>query len=192
MYLKGGAKYCNRLKTWFDPRHRKKLRMTSSIPTTNSSMAVLCRFDSQALTRHFGRHPIYPWRGGAVPRDIIVDRLLYAGYDVDDWHIDIATWRICAATVRSSNDFSMARTCGRTTAPTSQRRQIADPAGACDVVPTGPLDMWKRLRSRQTITDRIVLPRPWRHEVRHHRAPRRDGIRSKLRLPPTGRMHFQS
>jgi acetylornithine deacetylase len=105
--------------------------------------AVDAGFDAQlATTRDFVAIP--STRGAEGPcQDMIGDLLRQRGYEVDDWHIDVADLKDLRGFGPIEHDFSKARTVVGTYRPTNDVGKSLILQGHCDVVPTGPLDMWE-------------------------------------------------
>ena len=83
-------------------------------------------------------------RGAEGPcQDMIGDLLRQRGYEVDDWHIDRRRSQGSARLRPGRNDFSSARTVVGTYRPSNDAGKSLILQGHCDVVPAGPLDMWK-------------------------------------------------
>src|SRR3977135_299533 len=78
-------------------------------------------------------------RGAEAPcQDMIGDLLRRRGYEVDDWHIDVADIEHLRGFGPIEPDFSKARSVVGTYRPTTQTGQSLILQGHCDVVPTGP------------------------------------------------------
>src|SRR3981081_1853895 len=105
--------------------------------------AVDAGFDAQlATTLDFVAIP--PPRGGEWPfQDMVCDLLRARGYEVDDWHIDVEDLRDLRGFGPIEHDFSRARTVVGTYRPSSTAGKSLILQGHCDVVPTGPLEMWE-------------------------------------------------
>jgi acetylornithine deacetylase len=105
--------------------------------------AVDAGFDAQlATTRDFVAIP--STRGAEGPcQDMIGDLLRERGYEVDDWHIDVEDLKDLRGFGPIEHDFSKARTVVGTYRPAANAGKSLILQGHCDVVPTGPLDMWE-------------------------------------------------
>ena len=105
--------------------------------------AVDENFDAQlATTAAFVAIPSV--RGAEGPcQDMIGDLLRKREYEVDDWHINIDDLRDLRGFGPIEHDFSKARTVVGTYRPNSNLGKSLILQGHCDVVPTGPLDMWQ-------------------------------------------------
>jgi acetylornithine deacetylase len=105
--------------------------------------AVDANFDRQlATTRDFVAIPSI--RGAEAPcQDMIGDLLRERGYEVDDWHIDVDELRDLPGFGPIEHDFTKARTVVGTYRPANNAGKSLILQGHCDVVPTGPLDMWE-------------------------------------------------
>ena len=105
--------------------------------------AVDENFDAQlATTAAFVAIPSI--RGAEGPcQDMIGDLLRERDYEVDDWHINIDDLRDLRGFGPIEHDFSKARTVVGTYRPNSNLGKSLILQGHCDVVPTGPLDMWQ-------------------------------------------------
>ena len=101
-----------------------------------------------ASTRNWRPHrdfvAIPSTRGAEGPcQDMIGDLLRQRGYEVDDWHIDVDDLKDLRGFGPIEHDFSRARTVVGTYRPQSNGGKSLILQGHCDVVPTGPLDMWE-------------------------------------------------
>src|SRR5258707_246308 len=105
--------------------------------------AVDANFDAQlATTRDFVAIP--STRGAEGPcQDMIGDLLRQRGYEVDDWHIDIDDLKDLRGFGPIEHDFSKARSVVGTYRSQSNAGRSLILQGHCDVVPTGPLEMWE-------------------------------------------------
>jgi acetylornithine deacetylase len=105
--------------------------------------AVDDRFDEQLVTTaDFVAIPSV--RGAEGPcQDMIGDLLRRRGYEVDDWHIDIDDLKDLPGFGPVEHDFSKARSVVGTYRPNNNFGKSLILQGHCDVVPTGPLDMWE-------------------------------------------------
>ena len=117
--------------------------MNASDTTRKILDAVDANFDAQlATTRDFVAIPSI--RGAEGPcQDMIGDLLRQRGYEVDDWHIDVSDLKDLRGFGPIEHDFSKARTVVGTYRPRSNAGRSLILQGHCDVVPTGPLDMWE-------------------------------------------------
>jgi acetylornithine deacetylase len=104
--------------------------------------AVDAGFDAQlATTRDFVAIP--STRGAEGPcQDMIGDLLRTRGYEVDDWHIDIAELKDLRGFGPVTHDFSRARSVVGTYRPSGSAGRSLILQGHCDVVPAGPLELW--------------------------------------------------
>jgi acetylornithine deacetylase len=105
--------------------------------------AVDANFDRQlATTRDFVAIPSI--RGAEAPcQDMIGDLLRERGYEVDDWHIDVGELTDLPGFGPIEHDFTKARTVVGTYRPANNAGKSLILQGHCDVVPSGPLDMWE-------------------------------------------------
>jgi acetylornithine deacetylase len=105
--------------------------------------AVDDRFDEQLVTTaDFVAIPSV--RGAEGPcQDMIGDLLRRRGYEVDDWHIEIDDLKDLRGFGPVEHDFSKARSVVGTYRPNNNFGKSLILQGHCDVVPTGPLDMWE-------------------------------------------------
>jgi acetylornithine deacetylase len=105
--------------------------------------AIDDNFDAQlATTRDFVAIPSS--RGAEGPcQDMIGDLLRRRGYEVDDWHINVDELKDLRGFGPIEHDFSKARTVVGTYRPASNQGKSLILQGHCDVVPTGPLEMWE-------------------------------------------------
>jgi acetylornithine deacetylase len=104
--------------------------------------AVDAGFDAQLkTTQDFVAIP--STRGAEGPcQDMIGDLLRVRGYEVDDWHIDMTELDGRRGNGIIEHDFSKARSVVGTYRPATTAGKSLILQGHCDVVPTGPLDMW--------------------------------------------------
>src|SRR3954470_14370472 len=105
--------------------------------------AVDDNFDAPlATTRDFVAIP--STRGAEGPcQDMMGDLLRQRDYEVDDWHIDLDNLRDLRGFGPIEHDFSKDRTVVGTYRPTKIAGKSLILQGHCDVVPTGPLEMWE-------------------------------------------------
>jgi acetylornithine deacetylase len=105
--------------------------------------AVEAAFDKQiATTIAFSAIP--STRGQEGPcQDMFAGLLRERGYEVDDWIIDQNELKPLPGYGPVETDFSRARTVVGTYRPAQETGRSLILQGHCDVVPTGPLDMWK-------------------------------------------------
>ena len=104
--------------------------------------AVDLVFDAQlATTRDFVAIPSTRSAEGPC-QDMIGDLLRERGYKVDNWQIDLDDLRDLRGFGPVETDFSRARSVVGTYRPTTTAGKSLILQGHCDVVPTGPLDMW--------------------------------------------------
>ena len=104
--------------------------------------AVDLVFDAQlATTRDFVAIPSTRSAEGPC-QDMIGDLLRERGYKVDNWQIDLDDLRDLRGFGPVETDFSRARSVVGTYRPTTTAGKSLVLQGHCDVVPTGPLDMW--------------------------------------------------
>ena len=75
------------------------------------------------------------------------------GYEVDDWIINQDDLKDLPGYGPVETDFSRARTVVGTYRPTEETGRSLILQGHCDVVPAGPLDMWKHPPFKPTIED---------------------------------------
>ena len=155
--------------------------------------AVDDAFDAQIeTTKQFVAIP--STRGVEAPcQDMIGDLLRQRGYEIDDWHIDLAELEQMRGFGPVETDFSLARTVVGTYRPQHAGGRSLILQGHCDVVPTGPLDMWDTPPFAPTIKD------GWLHG--RGAGDMKSGTIAALYaldaikaagLAPTGRVHFQS
>ena len=155
--------------------------------------AVDAGFDAQlATTRDFVAIP--STRGAEGPcQDMIGDLLRQRGYEVDDWHIDVEDLKDLRGFGPIEHDFSKARTVVGTYRPSNNAGKSLILQGHCDVVPTGPLDMWETPPFSPVIKDGKMYGRG--------ACDMKSGTIGALYaldaikaagLKPTARIHFQS
>lgn len=155
--------------------------------------AVDAAFERQiATTIDFVRVP--STRGQEGPcQDMIGDLLRERGYEVDDWHIDQDDLKHLPGYGPVETDFSRARTVVGTWRPARETGRSLILQGHCDVVPAGPLDMWKHPPFSPVIED------GWLHG--RGAGDMKSGTIAALfaldalkaaGLAPAGRIHFQS
>ena len=83
-------------------------------------------------------------RGAEAPAQDMMAALLRArGYTVDEWPIELDALRKLPDFGPIEHDFSRARTVVGTLRPEQETGRSLILQGHCDVVPAGPLDMWK-------------------------------------------------
>ncbi len=155
--------------------------------------AVDAGFDAQlATTRDFVAIP--STRGAEGPcQDMIGDLLRQRGYEVDDWHIDVNDVRDLRGFGPIEHDFSKARTVVGTYRPSSNAGKSLILQGHCDVVPTGPLDMWETPPFSPVVKDGRMYGRG-ACDMKSGTIGALfalDAIRA-AGLRPTARIHFQS
>src|SRR3954454_410141 len=95
-----------------------------------------------ATTRDFVAIPSTRGAEGLC-QDMIGDLLRQRDYEVDDWHIDVNDLKDLRGFGPIEHDFSKARTVVGTYRPATNAGKSLILQGHCDVVPTGPLDMWE-------------------------------------------------
>src|SRR5579864_7895763 len=155
--------------------------------------AIDLGFDAQlATTRDFVAIP--STRGAEGPcQDMISDLLRERGCEVDDWHIDTDELKDLRGYGPIEHDFSRARTVVGTYRPSRSEGKSLILQGHCDVVPTGPLDMWETPPFSPVIKDGRMYGRG--------ACDMKSGTISALYaldairaagLKPTARIHFQS
>ena len=93
-------------------------------------------------------------RGQEGPcQDMVGDLLRRRGYEVDDWIIDQDDLKDLPGYGPVETDFSRARTVVGTYRPAEETGRSLILQGHCDVVPAGPLDMWRRPPFRPVVED---------------------------------------
>ncbi|MDJ0391565.1 ArgE/DapE family deacylase [Roseomonas sp. E05] len=127
--------------------------MTASDIAARISAEVDRRFDQQIETTiEFSAIP--STRGAEGPAQDMMATLLRArGYEVDDWPIAMEDLRDLPDCGVIEHDFSRARSVVGTLRPARETGRSLILQGHCDVVPAGPLDMWKTPPYRPTIKD---------------------------------------
>ncbi|MCR0985613.1 ArgE/DapE family deacylase [Roseomonas populi] len=105
--------------------------------------AVDHAFDQQIeTTRRFSAIP--STRGAEGPcQDMMADLLRARGYEVDDWPIRMEDLQGLPDLGIIEHDFSRARSVVGTLRPARETGRSLILQGHCDVVPAGPLDMWR-------------------------------------------------
>ena len=105
--------------------------------------AVDAAFDDQVQTTlRFSAIP--STRGAEGPAQDMMDDLLRArGYEVDDWAVRMADLDGMPDLGVIEHDFSRARSVVGTLRPRQDSGRSLILQGHCDVVPAGPLDMWR-------------------------------------------------
>lgn len=150
-------------------------------------------FDAQlATTQAFVAIP--STRGAEGPcQDMIGDLLRERGYEVDDWHINLDDLRDLRGFGPIEHDFSKARTVVGTYRPATNAGKSLILQGHCDVVPTGPLEMWETPPFSPVIKDGRMYGRGACDMKSGTIAAlyALDAIK-KAGLKPTARIHFQS
>jgi acetylornithine deacetylase len=155
--------------------------------------AIDAAFEEQiATTIAFSAIP--STRGQEGPcQDMMADLLRERGYEVDDWHIDQEELKDLPGYGPVETDFSRARTVVGTYRPANPTGRSLILQGHCDVVPAGPLDMWKRPPFQPVVEDGWLYGRG--------AGDMKSGTIAALYaldalkaagLAPTGRIHFQS
>jgi acetylornithine deacetylase len=155
--------------------------------------AVDAGFDVQlATTKEFVAIP--STRGAEGPcQDMIGDLLRQRGYEVDDWHIDVEDLKDLRGFGPIEHDFSRARTVVGSYRPASNTGKSLILQGHCDVVPTGPLEMWDTPPFSPVVKNGRMYGRG--------ACDMKSGTIGALyaldaikaaRLKPTARIHFQS
>jgi acetylornithine deacetylase len=155
--------------------------------------AVDAGFDAQlATTMEFVAIP--STRGAEGPcQDMIGDLLRLRGYEVDDWHIDVRDLKDLRGFGPIEHEFSRARTVVGTFRPASNAGKSLILQGHCDVVPTGPLEMWDTPPFSPVIKDGRMYGRG-ACDMKSGTVGALyalDAIRA-AGLKPTARIHFQS
>lgn len=106
--------------------------------------AVEVAFEKQIVTT-IAFSAIPSTRGQEGPcQDMFADLLRQRGYEVDDWVINQDDLKALPGYGPVETDFSRARTVVGTYRPAKETGRSLILQGHCDVVPTGPLGMWKR------------------------------------------------
>src|SRR5580698_7692333 len=155
--------------------------------------AVDAGFDAQlATTRDFVAIP--STRGAEGPcQDMIGDLLRQRGYEIDDWHIDVDDLKDLRGFGPIEHDFSRARSVVGTYRPSNNSGRSLILQGHCDVVPTGPLDMWETPPFSPVVKDGRMYGRG-ACDMKSGTIGALyalDAIRA-AELKPTARIHFQS
>ncbi|HWK47654.1 MAG TPA: ArgE/DapE family deacylase [Stellaceae bacterium] len=121
--------------------------------------AVDQRFEEQIeTTLRFSAIP--STRGAEAPaQDMMAGLLRARGYAVDDWTIKIEDISSLPDFGPIEHDFSRARTVVGTLRPDQETGRSLILQGHCDVVPTGPLDMWQTPPFAPTIKDGWIYGR---------------------------------
>lgn len=105
--------------------------------------AVAAGFDAQVrFLGDFVRIPSLRGREGPA-QDFMAAALRARGYVVDDWRIDLAELQALPGAAPVDVDFSQARTVVGSHRPRATKGRSLILQGHCDVVPPGPLDMWR-------------------------------------------------
>jgi acetylornithine deacetylase len=115
--------------------------------------AVDAAFEAQlATTIAFSAIP--STRSQEAPCQDMMARLLRErGYEVDDWIINQDDLKDLPGYGPVETDFSRARTVVGTYRPAEETGRSLILQGHCDVVPAGPLDMWKHPPFKPTVED---------------------------------------
>ena len=115
--------------------------------------AVEAAFEAQiATTIAFSAIP--STRSQEAPCQDMMARLLRErGYEVDDWIINQDDLKDLPGYGPVETDFSRARTVVGTYRPAEETGRSLILQGHCDVVPAGPLDMWKRPPFQPVVED---------------------------------------
>ncbi len=133
-------------------------------------------------------------RGSEGPaQDLMADMLRARGYSVDDWSIAIDDIKDLPDFGPIEHDFSHARSVVGTLRPTETAGRSLILQGHCDVVPTGPADMWTTSPFVPVVNDGWIYGRGSADmkagtmaALYAVKAVRAAGFRLK------GRLHFQS
>jgi acetylornithine deacetylase len=155
--------------------------------------AVDLAFEAQlATTRDFVAIP--STRGAEGPcQDMMGDLLRARGYEVDDWQVDLDDLKDLRGFGPVETDFSRARSVVGTYRPSTTAGRSLILQGHCDVVPTGPLEMWETPPFSPVIRDGKMYGRG--------ACDMKSGTIGALYaldaikaagLKPTARIHFQS
>ena len=167
--------------------------MTPSDRQSRIFDAVDMSFDAQlATTMDFASIP--STRGAEGPcQDMMGDLLRARDYEVDDWHINIDDLKDLRGFGPVEHDFSKARTVVGTYRPSREAGRSLILQGHCDVVPTGPLDMWDTPPFSPTVKDGWMYGRGTGDMKSGTIAAlyALDALRA-AGLNPTARIHFQS
>ena len=111
------------------------------------------RFDEQIRTT-LELSAIPSTRGAEGPaQDMLAELMRARGYSVDDWKLNIDDIKQMPDFGPIEHDFSRARTVVGTLRPEQETGRSLILQGHCDVVPTGPLAMWKTPPFTPTIRD---------------------------------------
>jgi acetylornithine deacetylase len=155
--------------------------------------AVEAAFERQiATTVAFSAIPSNRGQEGPC-QDMFAQLVRERGYEVDDWVIDQDALRSLPGYGPVETDFSRARTVVGTYRPATETGRSLILQGHCDVVPAGPLDMWK------TPPFQPVVQNGWLHG--RGAADMKSGTIAALYaldalkaagLAPKGRIHLQS
>ena len=133
-------------------------------------------------------------RGAEGPcQDMIGDLLRERDYEVDDWQINIDDLRDLRGFGAIEHDFSKARSVVGTIRPNNNSGKSLILQGHCDVVPTGPLDMWETPPFSPVVRDGRMYGRGACDMKSGTIAAlyALDAIKT-AGLRPTARIHFQS
>jgi acetylornithine deacetylase len=99
-------------------------------------------------------------RGAEGPaQDMMASLLRARGYEVDDWMVRVEDLQGLPDLGIVEHDFSRARSVVGTLRPVREAGRSLILQGHCDVVPAGPLDMWKSPPFRPEIRDGWVYGR---------------------------------
>jgi len=133
-------------------------------------------------------------RGAEGPcQDMIGDLLRERDYEVDDWQINIDDLRDLRGFGAIEHDFSKARSVVGSFRPNNNSGKSLILQGHCDVVPTGPLDMWETPPFSPVVRDGRMYGRGACDMKSGTIAAlyALDAIKA-AGLRPTARIHFQS
>jgi acetylornithine deacetylase len=127
--------------------------VTSSELAARIGAAVDAAFDRQIATT-MALSAIPSTRGAEAPaQDMMAGLLRDRGYVVDDWVVRVEDIKDMPDFGPILHDFSRARTVVGTLRPERETGRSLILQGHCDVVPTGPLDMWQTPPFVPTIED---------------------------------------
>lgn len=126
-------------------------------------------------------------------QDMMAGLLRERGYEVDDWRIDQEELKALPGYGPVETDFSRARTVVGTYRPARETGRSLILQGHCDVVPAGPLDMWKRPPFQPVVEDGWLYGRG-AGDMKSGTIAALYGLDALKAsgLAPNGRIHFQS
>ena len=133
--------------------------MIAPADVTRIAAVVDAAFDAQIATT-LALSAIPSTRGAEAPaQDMMADLLRARGYAVDDWRVQVEDIKDMPDFGPIAHDFSRARTVVGTLRPEQETGRSLILQGHCDVVPTGPQEMWQTPPFAPTVKDGWIYGR---------------------------------